>query len=369
MIASKKNLLTTSQAAVIVINLTLGSGILTLPRSSVEKVHTPDVWITVILGGLIAMLAGVIIVKLCQRFPQKTFFEYVLDIAGKWLGTVFGLLIICYFLMTAALQVRTMTEVTTFYLLEGTPSWAIMMAFMWVSFYLVTGGIQPIARLYEIILPITVLFFLLVSFLSLKIFEIDYLRPVLGLGIQPVFAGLKTTALTYTGFEIMLILCAFMKTPNKATKAVLVGISLPLVFYLITVVIVVGAFSIDGVVTRTWPTIDLIRSFEMTGILFERFESLLLVLWIMQIFSSFSIAYYAASLGLSQIFGQKIRRFQYGLLPLLYIIAMTPKDLNQVFALGNMVGNAALFLFGVLPLFLLIISHWRVKRVDAKSSP
>ena len=48
-----------------------------------------------------------------------------------------------------------------------------------------------------------------------------------------------------------------MKEPNKAVKAVLVGISIPLIFYVITVVMVIGALSIDGVVTRTWPTLDL----------------------------------------------------------------------------------------------------------------
>jgi spore germination protein len=51
---------------------------------------------------------------------------------------------------------------------------------------------------------------------------------------------------------------------------------------------VIGAFSVDGVVTRTWPTLDLML--EITGLIFERFESLLLVIWMMQMFSSFTIA-------------------------------------------------------------------------------
>ena len=58
---------------------------------------------------------------------------------------------------------------------------------------------------------------------------------------------------------------------------------------------VIGALSIDGVVTRTWPTIDLMRSFEISGLIFERFESLLLVIWIMQIFATYTISYYAAA--------------------------------------------------------------------------
>ncbi|MES9804692.1 GerAB/ArcD/ProY family transporter, partial [Priestia megaterium] len=42
--------------------------------------------------------------------------------------------------------------------------------------------------------------------------------------------------------------------------------------------------------------LDLIRSYELTGLIFERFDSLLLVVWIMQMFTSFNVNHYAASL-------------------------------------------------------------------------
>ncbi|GAA3315841.1 hypothetical protein GCM10020331_011670 [Ectobacillus funiculus] len=71
MITSPKDQITTPQVAVIVINYTIGTGILTLPRASAQKVQTPDIWLTVIVGGLIAMIAGVIIVRLNQSFPGK----------------------------------------------------------------------------------------------------------------------------------------------------------------------------------------------------------------------------------------------------------------------------------------------------------
>ena len=147
-----------------------------------------------------------------------------------------------------------------------------------------------------------------------------------------------------------------MKEPHKAGKAVLVGITIPIFIYVITVVMVIGALSIDGVVIRTWPTLDLIRSFELTGLIFERFDSLLLVVWIMQMFASFTINHYAASLGLSQLFQKNIHPFMYGLLPVIYLISMIPKNINDVFKLGDVIGNIALVLFGFLPLLLLIIS-------------
>ena len=366
MILNPKDKITTSQAAILTINFILGTGILTLPRTSVEKVKTPDVWISVLLGGLIAMIAGIIIVKLGQRFPGRTFYQYNQEIIGKWVGGGISLLVIGYFLTTSGFQVRSMAEVTGLLLLEGTPLWAIIMPFMWIGLYLIIGGINSIARLFEIIFPITVFLFLLVALLSIGIFEIDNLRPVLGLGIMPVLKGVKTTSLAFSGPEIMLLLLAFMQKPDKAVKAVLVGVSIPLIFYVITVVMVIGALSVDGVVTRTWPTIDLIRSFEIPGLIFERFESLLLVIWIMQLFSTFTITYYAASLGLAQLFKKDIHPCMYVLLPVIYIIAMTPGNTNDLFKLGDLVGNMALYLFGGPPLLLLIVTRWKEKKYEAK---
>lgn len=357
MILNPKDQITTPQTAVIIINFILGTGLLTLPRSSTEKVHTPDVWISVIIGGIITIIAGVIMVKLSQQFPDKTFYQYINEIVGKWVGSFLSLVIICYFLMTSGFQLRSMAEVIRYLLLEGTPTWAIIMIFMWVGLYLIIGGINPIARLFEIILPLTVILFLVVTFMSIKIFEIDNLRPVLGEGIIPVLKGVKTTALAFSGPEIMLLLIPFMNQPKKAVKALLVGVSIPLIFYVITVVMVIGALSVDGVVTRTWPTLDLIRSFEISGLIFERFESLLLVVWIMQIFATFTITYFAAALGLAQLTKKSIHPFMFGLLPILYIIAMIPKNMNDLFKQGDFVGNIALFLFGLLPLLLLIISR------------
>jgi spore germination protein len=361
-IGSKKKL-SSPQAAVILVNYILAAGILTLPRSSAEKMGSPDVWITVILGGLFAMGAGVIIVKLSQRYPGRTIFKYSQEIAGKWAGSFLSLIIIVYFFSLAAYEVRVLSEVTSLFLLEGTPIWAIILPFMWIGLYLITGGIDPIARLFELILPITVIIFLIVISMSIGIFELDNLRPVLGSGITPIIKGVSTTVVAFLGIEIMLVIVAFMDKPSQAVKVVLIGTGTSMCFYLITVVMVIGALSVDGVLTKTWPTIDLIRSFEIQGLIFERFESLLLIIWIMQIFTTFTITFYAASLGLSQIFKKNIGPIQFALLPVIYLIGMIPGNMNEVFAMGDLIGFSALFLFGGIPLALLIIS--KIKGVKA----
>ena len=114
MITEPKDRITTSQAVVIIVNYILGTGILTLPRASVEKVKTPDVWLSVILGGILAMVSGVIMVKLSQGFPEKPFINTVKKI-GKWIGRLLSFLIIGYFLTTSAFQIRSMAEVISFF--------------------------------------------------------------------------------------------------------------------------------------------------------------------------------------------------------------------------------------------------------------
>jgi spore germination protein len=359
MSSEAKDKITTWQATVLMVNYMLAAGVLTLPRTLVTEGKTPDVWISVILGGLVSMVAGSFIVKLSQRFPGQTFFQYNQAIIGKFLGTLVSIVVIVYFLFYSSYEMRSVQEMSVFFLLEGTPEWAADALFMWVAIYLCCGGINSIARICRLIVPITWTIFLGGCLLSFGIFELDNLRPVLGEGLKPVFKAVVPTAMTFTAGENLLFLVAFMAKPSKALKVLITGTSISMFFYTIAVVMSIGAFSVDGVVTRTWPFLDLIRSIEVNFLLFERFESLLLAIWIMQIFCTFCIALYGAALGLSQIMNKSFRKCLYILLPLVYIVSAIPHSINGLFAFGTGLGNGAMLMFGLMPLPLLIIAHFR----------
>jgi spore germination protein len=351
--------ITTTQAIIVVVNYVLAAGVLTLPRTTVQLAGTPDVWISVILGALVSMVTGVIIALLNQRFPGQTFFQYSRKIIGRPVGILLGLLFIGYFVSITSFEMRTVQEVTSFFLLEGTPNWAVSGIFMWVALYLCRGGINAISRMCRLIIPITWTVFFGVGLLSLKIFDFNNLLPVLGEGISPVLRSFKPTALTFTSGEVLFFLVAFMDKPKKTMKVVISGTLIAMVFYIVSVVLCIGAFSVDGVVTRTWPFIDLIRSFEVNYLVFERFESLWLTIWIMQIFCTFCIAFYGAALGLSQLTKIHLNHCLFALLPIIYILTEIPRGLNGLFAFGTGIGNWSIILFGILPLPLLIIARLR----------
>lgn len=353
--------ITTKQAAVFLTNTVLGAGILTLPRGVTEKVKTPDAWLSVLIGGCIVIFVVWIMVKLSQQFPGNTVYQYSRKIVGAIPGGFLSVLLIIYFIIIAGFEIRVLAEVTMFFLLEGTPIWAIVIPFIWVGSYLVFGGINPIARLYQIVLPISLFFLLLCFVFSLRIFEIDHLRPVLSDGILPVIKGLKSTILVFTGCEVVMTLVAFLQHPEKAFKAMVVGISIPLVLYFLTVVMVIGGLSMDSTVTSTWPTINLMRSFEIPGFLFERLEFPLLVIWMMQMFCNFCSFFFNASLGVSQVFGLKYRYAIFGLIPVIFISTMTPVRMMEVFSLGDAIGYMGIILFFLVPVLLSIVFMIRKK--------
>ncbi|MDI4645903.1 GerAB/ArcD/ProY family transporter [Cohnella hashimotonis] len=353
--------ITNSQAVVFLTNTVLGAGILTMPSGITQAMKTPDSWLTILIGGIVVMLAIFLMVKLCQQFPGQTVFQYAARIVGKLPAGLLSLMLIVYFLTIAGFEIRSLAEVTLFFLLEGTPMWAVVMPFIWVGTYLVTGGINAIARVYQVVFPITI-FVLLVSFgVSFRLFDIDNLRPVLGNGIVPVLRGLKSSILVFTGCEVVMTLVAFMQYPKQAVKTMLGGIAIPFSLYLLTLVFVIGGLSIDSVITSAWPTIDLIRSFEVTGFFVERLEFPLMVVWLMQMFCNFCSFFFQSSLGISQLFKLSYPAVIFGLVPVIFLAAMIPKTLNDLFALGDTIGTTGLWLFGLLPVLLSIVWLIRTK--------
>ncbi|MNN58979.1 Spore germination protein YndE [compost metagenome] len=79
----------------------------------------------------------------------------------------------------------------------------------------------------------------------------------------------------------------------------------------------------------------------------------------MQIFCTFCLTFYGAALGISQIFHKPFKHCLFALLPLTYIICEIPNNINDLFAFGTALGNGSMLFFGLMPLPLLIIAHFR----------
>ncbi|WP_079911571.1 endospore germination permease [Paenibacillus sp. 32352] len=359
MVTNRLEEITSTQIASIVAKCMIGTGILILPREIAKSTDSPDGWISVILSGLLTLLAGYLVMKLSLLFPKQTIFQYGKTIVGKYLGVLHTLIVIAYFTLSSGYLLRVLGEVIRMYLLEETPMEVTMIAFSTIAVYLTVGGIQPIARFIEFFFPLIIVILLSLIALSFREFEPDNIRPIFGEGGSPIIKGIVPSALSFSGYQIMLILAAYVKKPEKAVKSALTGISIVIFLYTMVVIISIGTLTVDEVKTVTWPTMSVAKDIDLPGGFFERFESFFSVLWVISMYTAFVPYHYVASLGLGELFQKSYRPFAYLLLPFIYMIAMYPKDLDAVFRLGDVVAYYSIFTMIVIPLYLWIIAKMR----------
>ncbi|MDI5789754.1 hypothetical protein PO124_18990 [Bacillus licheniformis] len=63
---------------------------------------------------------------------------------------------------------------------------------------------------------------------------------------------------------------------------------------------------------------------------------------------------------MSQLLKKRMEPILFSLLPVIYLIAMAPK-ISISFSMGDLIGNSAIYLVGLIPLMLLVISKVRRK--------
>ncbi|MEI1422906.1 spore germination protein [Bacillus cabrialesii] len=356
--------LNTFQGISIIANTMLGAGLLTLPRALTSKANTPDGWITLILEGVIFIFFIYLNTLIQKKHQYPSLFEYLQEGLGKWIGSIIGLLVCCYFIGVASFETRAMAEMVKFFLLERTPIQVIIIAFIGCGIYLIVGGLNDVSRLFPFYLVITIIILLILFGISFMIFDLDNLRPVLGEGLGPIANSLTVVSISFLGVEIMLFLPEHIKKKKKTFRYASFGFLIPILLYILTYIIVVGALTAPEVKTLIWPTISLFQSFELKGIFIERFESFLLIVWIIQFFTTFVVYGYFAANGLKKTFGLSSKKSLILIGAATYFFSLWPDDSNKVMMYSDYLGYIFIGLF-LLPFILFFIVALK-RRITSK---
>lgn len=337
-----------------------------MQRDTGRIVNSPDIWLTVLITGLIFLFLGIISAKLSKRFPSETIFQYNKTIVGSFFGTLLSIASIIFYILLSSFEVRILAELVRTYLLIRTPKEVVIISFICVGTYLVIGGINSIARTFQLYLPVILFILMSILFLGIHEFELENLMPVLGKGMLPIIKGIGESSLSYMGLGIIAVMTAFMKNPGKIINAAVIGVAIPIVVYVICALIIVGVLTIDEVKTLTWPLASFVNAIEYPGGFVENFQVFFLVVWILAIYTTYVGVHYISCIGLSQVFNKEFDVFVYALNPLIYVIALLPDDLVEVFNMRSSLVYMGLAIEGVYPPLLLIIASIRKKGRDRK---
>ena len=118
---NRANNITSGQLMALVVSIQVGIGSLNLPNYlSQDSGH--DGWISILIYGLIITAIISIIIKLMNRYNNKSIYEINNCLYGKYLGRLLNLFIVLYLWYSACLYLRIYTNVIHVHLLRSTPS-------------------------------------------------------------------------------------------------------------------------------------------------------------------------------------------------------------------------------------------------------
>jgi len=352
------------QVTALVSSAVIGVGIMSLPNRIADQVKT-GATVIAIVSAVMVLIATYIVAFLSRRFPYRTVFDYGPTIVGRILGKLITGVLLFDFILVSSIVVRMFASVIKLFLLEQTPIEVIIISILMVSAYLVQNGINPIARICELFFPITIIALSLLLILSLQNFDFKELYSSWQIGAMDLLKGIPSTMLAYLGFEVLLIVPAFMIEPKGVIKYGITGVGAAVVLYIVTVVMCIGVFSGDDLRYLLYPTLELAKTISFPGAFAERFDIFFAVFWVLAVFTTIAIYHYLSAFSMTRFFGLKnYRPFCYFLLPVIYFLSLSPQNIYQTrlaAALVSYVGGLVSF---VLPVVLLVTALLRKKGVS-----
>lgn len=350
-------MLTKNHMGINIAAVTIGVGILTFPRGLAKATSGFDGWISVVISGLIAFLIGWLLAKLAARFPRQTFFEYTSMIASKPVGYVLTLLVCLYTMLFVSLEIRAIGNIAKQYLFYNTPVEMITLSFLLIVQYAVAGSRISMLRLNLLFLPVVLVVMFFVLLFTSQLIEVENVRPFFSSDWRSLLDGSQAVGLSYSGFEIILFYTMLMKRPKDGTKAMALGLFIPVALYLTIYIFVIGVFSAEVAKNLTYPTIDLAKEVEIPGGFFERVESIFFAIWIMTIFDTCMIWLDITILNLASMF-RNVKKMVWILLlsPIIYFVAMLPQNLVDFFTFADYVTYFGMIIVYLCPILLLLLA-------------
>lgn len=353
------------QATLLVISTILSTSIIFLPTVMYREA-AQDSWLSVILVTGFALGVGLIITALGKRFPKQTVIQYSEQLVGSLLGKLIGMVYIAFFIFMTALILREFSTVMLIVFFDQTPMIFITISMMLTCAYAVRCGLEVLARVNEILLPIILVFLLLVfAFISPEM-NLDNLTPVLERGIYPVLTGAYPATLFFAQAAILLMFIPFLNRPQQARGTVIRAVAVVGGFQLLAMVASI-AYLGTRMAREQFPVMVLAQEISVAQLI-ERVEPVAMFIWVFGVSIKVSVFYFCAVLAASQAF--KLREYKSLVLPTGVVITLLSIVLwENILELRETLLMATPYFLAVLvalPLALLLIAVLRGKGGDKK---
>jgi spore germination protein KB len=330
-----------------------------------------DAWLSTLLSTGIGTCLILMYLILMRLQPGLTLVEWFPAQFGFWLGTPIAWFYCLHFIYNAGRTMGDIKDLIPTTILPGTPNWIILGIFMIAITYALFSGIEVLARLAEIILPVILVLFLIEIILiyASDITDIKRLQPVLGEGWGRIWkavwpSGIQQSFGETLEFAMIWTLCSPSKRIIKTTlfASIVYGILLSSFDALAILVFGEGTFS-----TSRYPLYRLVKVISVADFL-ENLDALGILYFMGTAFFKVTIQMYGAIRGIQQLLSlgdSRLLVFPIGAVVFFLGLTMSKSTSEHWFS-TTYLGQPGLIMYLFLPGLLLILVLIRKKISNAK---
>lgn len=354
--------LTNRQIAFIIFGITVGYGIMRLPKNIAQTAGTGG-WITLLIATAIASISTYIIIYLGYIHNDKTICEYSELLTGKFISkliiSIYGIEFFLFFTMA----IRASSEVIKHTVLIKTPIWALELLYYVVVYYAVANGLRIIARINEIYGIIIITGILVLTFILFTQGKLINLRPYFGSSdITTYLKASLVTVIPFGGMEILTIIPFNRRKNNKnvfkyaVSMVVLIGF-----IYILIVESSISIMGVDSIIQYDDALLATVRRIDVRTLQFlRRLDGLLLAVWIMAVFCTVVLHMYGAVFLISKSLKKiNYHTTEFVVVILSFVISQIPQTFNQILKILEYFGYLTVVTILVIPSTLLMITKVR----------
>lgn len=332
-----------------------------------------DAWISILLSTVLGAMGISLYLALMHLHPGLTLVEWYPRQFGRWIGTPIAWLYPLLLIYDAGRALGDLRDLVPTTILPVTPHVVALGIFIALVAYVLFCGIETLARLGEVWLPILLVTVVIeiILIISSEIMHVENLQPIAGQGWGKIWASVWPLGVTQTFGETigMAMIWPLVREPEKVVKTTLAAtIAVGIFITLLDTV----AITVLGEVTFSrsiYPLYVLIQQINVADFI-QNLDALGVMYFLTTTFFKISIHLFGAIYGMQKLMQVKNNRIF--ILPVTMIVLylglkMASSVLDHIDAgLKILPYNLWIPLFYVLPSILFVVAWYRQKAGKGK---
>ncbi len=323
-----------------------------------------DIWLAVILSGLLALPIVTVYARLHSLYPHYDAFQIIIVIFGNTFGRLICLVYTWFAFHLGALVLRNFGEFIITVGLEETPQLFPVTLFALLCLWIVKEGIEVLGRWSNFFFRFAIIIVLITTALALPELNMDHFRPFLFNGIMPVLQG-TANVFAFPFAQTIVLWLAFSGFQKRSSpyRIYWLGILMGTLVILIITTLVVAIIGVEIYKHSYFPAYIAIARLNIADFV-QRLEIIVAIMFIISSFVKVSTCLLATCKGVAAI--TNFHDYRFTVTPITLLMISTSyflfDDIMQMLFWAQDIWPIYAFPFQViLPIIVLIGGEYRAK--------